>query len=199
VSLPQREALRLRARWVQELSARAAREIGRRLHAAERIGSPDDVAWFTFEDVDTAVTLGVTPRDWTASEPGPPLPAAFRLTPAGDVVAHRPRRKTGAGEGTGASAGHADGVVHHAGDGMPPKGAVLVVTTLDPDLATLLPRLGALVSETGSVLSHLAIMAREYGVPAVVGVTDAMTRFPAGARVSVDGTTGEVKLLDGDA
>ncbi|MDQ4024333.1 MAG: PEP-utilizing enzyme, partial [Actinomycetota bacterium] len=76
------------------------------------------------------------------------------------------------------------------------EGRVLVVATLDPDLATILPRLAGLVSETGSVLSHLAIMAREYGVPAVVGVPDAVARFPAGARISVDGTTGEVKLVE---
>ena len=49
-----------------------------------------------------------------------------------------------------------------------------------------------MVSETGSVLSHLAILAREYGVPTVVGVHDAVERFPVGVLLVVDGTTGEV-------
>jgi rifampicin phosphotransferase len=75
---------------------------------------------------------------------------------------------------------------------------VLVVRTLDPNLATLLPRLGGLVAETGSFLSHLAILAREFGVPTAVGVEDAVSRFPAGATVMVDGTTGEVSLVDED-
>ncbi len=85
----------------------------------------------------------------------------------------------------------------HGGDGPPEPGAVLVVRTLDPDLAPLLPRLGGLVAETGSFLSHLAILAREFGVPTAVGVEGAVTRFPAGADVVVDGTTGEVSLVDG--
>ncbi len=80
-------------------------------------------------------------------------------------------------------------------DGMPEPGAVLVVRTLDPGLAPLLPRLGGLVAETGSFLSHLAILAREFGVPTVVGVADAVSRFPAGSTVLVDGTTGEVSLV----
>jgi pyruvate,water dikinase len=69
------------------------------------------------------------------------------------------------------------------------------VRTLDPGLAAALPGLGGLVSETGSVLSHLAILARELGVPTVVGVADALNRFPAGSVVVVDGTTGDVSLV----
>jgi pyruvate,water dikinase len=69
---------------------------------------------------------------------------------------------------------------------------VLVVRTLDPNLASLLPQLGGLVAETGSVLSHLAILARELGVPTVVGVEGATSRLRPGMRVLVDGTSGEV-------
>jgi pyruvate,water dikinase len=77
---------------------------------------------------------------------------------------------------------------------MPPEGAVLVVTTLDPGLAAALPRLSGLVAETGSPLSHLAILARELGVPTVVGVPDALARYPEGAVLTVDGTSGEVAI-----
>ena len=72
---------------------------------------------------------------------------------------------------------------------------VLVVRTLEPGLAGLLPRAAGLVAETGSVLSHLAILARELGVPTVVGVSDALERFPSGSTVIVDGSTGEVTRL----
>jgi pyruvate,water dikinase len=199
-ALPQREALRLRARWVQELSARAVHELAARLRSNGRLPDAEHVQLLTFAELETAATLGAVPSDVAERQAlaGPSLPAAFRLAADGSVVVYRSRRKTAGGEGTGASAGRAEGVVH-GGDGVPRRGEVLVVSTLDPDLATLLPRLAALVSETGSVLSHLAIMAREYGVPAVVGVPDAVARFPAGSRVSVDGTTGEVKLVEGDA
>ena len=77
------------------------------------------------------------------------------------------------------------------GDG---PGTVLVVHALEPGLAAQLPGRAGLVAETGSVLSHLAILAREMGVATVVGVNDAVTRFPIGAQVLVDGTSGEVTL-----
>jgi pyruvate,water dikinase len=69
---------------------------------------------------------------------------------------------------------------------------VLVVRTLDPTLAARLPGLSGLVSESGSTLSHLAILAREYQVPTVVAVHDALHRFAIGERIVVDGRTGEV-------
>jgi pyruvate,water dikinase len=71
---------------------------------------------------------------------------------------------------------------------------VLVVGNLEPALAGVLPGLAGLVAETGSVLSHLAITARELGVPTVVGVADALGRFPPGTEVVVDGTTGAVEV-----
>ena len=73
-----------------------------------------------------------------------------------------------------------------------PPGSVLVVDHLDPRLAAVIPRLGGLVAETGSPLSHLAILAREYGVAIVVGLAGATSRFNAGDVVTVDGHTGVV-------
>ena len=54
---------------------------------------------------------------------------------------------------------------------------------------------GPLLVERGSVLSHSAIVAREYGLPGVVGCIDATSRIKDGARVRVDGTKGEVEVL----
>ncbi|WP_307826837.1 PEP-utilizing enzyme [Streptomyces pactum] len=73
---------------------------------------------------------------------------------------------------------------------------MLVVPALDPALAPLLPGLAGLVAETGSVLSHLAVLAREYGVPTAVGVPGAVDRFPPGSELSVDGGTGAVERTD---
>jgi rifampicin phosphotransferase len=85
------------------------------------------------------------------------------------------------------------GPVVHGVDPRPPAGAVLVTTTLDPALASVLPGLGGLVAETGSVLSHLAILARELGVPTVVGMAGARELLAEGVMVVVDGTSGEVR------
>jgi pyruvate,water dikinase len=72
---------------------------------------------------------------------------------------------------------------------------VLIVRILAPSLAGTLPSLAGLVSETGSTLSHLAILARELGVPTVVGFEGACERIEEGALVVVDGATGEVAVV----
>jgi pyruvate,water dikinase len=53
---------------------------------------------------------------------------------------------------------------------------------------------GGLVTNTGGVLSHAAVVAREFGLPAVVGTGDATTRIDDGQIVELDGTTGYVRL-----
>ena len=64
-----------------------------------------------------------------------------------------------------------------------------------PYFKVVLPLLGAIVTDRGGQLSHAAIVAREYGIPGIVGTRDATRVIPDGARVRVDGTTGEVRLL----
>jgi phosphohistidine swiveling domain-containing protein len=197
-ALPAREALRLRTRWVQELSALAAVEAGVRLVRAGILADPLLVRRLRLEELAAALAGGRLP-DGLAERPlaaGPPLPAAFRLAADGRVVPLRQPRNMPPGGGQGVGGGRGVGVVHHGGSGSPPAGAVLVVGTLDPHLAGWLPGLGGLVAETGSPLSHLAILARELNVPTVVAVAGALERFPPGSRVLVDGTLGEVARLD---
>jgi rifampicin phosphotransferase len=102
-------------------------------------------------------------------------------------------------QGAGASAGIAEGIARvvtgpedfsrvEAGD-------VLVTATTTPAWTPLFPSLGALVTETGGVLSHAAVVAREYRLPAVVGAAGATHAIADGVRVRVDGTTGTVTLL----
>ena len=59
----------------------------------------------------------------------------------------------------------------------------------------LLPLLGAIVTDSGGLLSHSAIVAREYGIPGVVGTREATEVIGEGARVRVDGDSGEVTVL----
>ena len=101
--------------------------------------------------------------------------------------------------GMGASAGSAEGtarVVHGTEDfERVERGDVLVCTTTTPAWTPLFGAIGGLVTDTGGILSHAAVVAREYGVPTVVGAEVATRLIPDGARVSVDGETGEVRIL----
>ena len=73
---------------------------------------------------------------------------------------------------------------------------ILVAAQTDPGWAPLFPLARGLVLERGGMLSHGAIIAREYGIPAVVGVADATRRIGQGQRICVDGDRGEVRIID---
>ena len=74
-------------------------------------------------------------------------------------------------------------------------GDVLVCHTTDPAWASLMFLAGALVVDVGGPMSHAAIVARELGVPCVVGTGDGTARLRDGDRVRVDGTAGVVTEL----
>jgi pyruvate,water dikinase len=75
------------------------------------------------------------------------------------------------------------------------QGDVLVTESTTEAFNILLPLLGAIVTDSGGLLSHSAIVAREYGIPGVVGTREATSRIADGARVRVDGDAGEVAIL----
>jgi pyruvate,water dikinase len=103
-------------------------------------------------------------------------------------------------QGSGASPGQAQGTARIVrgtpGFSRIQPGDVLVAATTTPAWTPLFPSLAALVTETGGILSHAAIVAREYGIPAVVAATGATDFVPDGARIRVDGTRGSVELID---
>jgi len=76
------------------------------------------------------------------------------------------------------------------------QGDVLVTRTTGPSFNVVLPLLGAIVTDRGGQLSHAAIVAREYGIPGVVGTREATTMFADGVRVRVNGDTGVVELVE---
>ena len=187
-----REALRLRVRWVQELMARAAWELGRRMVDVGLLRRHDDVRHLHLDELVAVVHRRVSFVHTAAEPAGRSLPARFRLDDDGRPWAVHDGSRVGA-DAIGAGGGTATAAVHvHTRDGDVPPGSVLVVSHLDPRLAPVIPRLAGLVAETGSPLSHLAILAREHGVATVVGFADAMSRFQAGELVTVDGHGGTV-------
>jgi pyruvate,water dikinase len=75
------------------------------------------------------------------------------------------------------------------------QGEILVTTSTSPTFNVVLPLVSAIVTERGGALSHAAIVAREYGIPAVVGCNGATTAIRTGARLRVDGDTGDVWII----
>ncbi|HSO15866.1 MAG TPA: PEP-utilizing enzyme, partial [Arthrobacter sp.] len=102
---------------------------------------------------------------------------------------------SGALTGTPASAGTATGrvrvILDPVGAHLEP-GDILVAPSTDPGWTPLFMTAGALVMEMGGIISHGAVVAREYGIPAVVGVPDATTRLHTGQTVTVDGAAGTI-------
>jgi pyruvate,water dikinase len=74
-------------------------------------------------------------------------------------------------------------------------GDILVTKVAGPALSHILPRVAGVVAELGGSTSHLASLARERGIPMVLGVLDATRRIPDGAQVAVDGVAGIVRWL----
>jgi phosphohistidine swiveling domain-containing protein len=137
------------------------------------------------------------PAPWLGDPPDPdaavpPMVAKFYGVPGsaewdGEVL-----------QGTPASGGRAVGtarVIADAADfGRLEAGDVLVCATTTPAWTPLFASAAALVTDTGGILSHAAIVAREYGLPAVVGCDVATSAIQDGARVEVDGDAGRVRV-----
>lgn len=81
------------------------------------------------------------------------------------------------------------------GDQLQP-GEILVAVTTNVGWTTLFPRAAAIVTDVGAPLSHAAIVARELGIPAVVGCGNATMRLKSGDRVRVDGGRGIIEILE---
>jgi rifampicin phosphotransferase len=190
-----REALRLRVRWVQEVAGRAAWKLGERLTFTGDLTQPELIRHMTLEHLEAVATKRAVVVPALVSththDFGAPLPAWFQLSDLGRPIRAQCAKEVGGGTGAGGGSGSGP-VTFDAED--PPTGSVLVTTTLSPGLGPLLPRLKGIVAETGSVLSHLAILAREARVPTIVGYAGATDDLPEGAVVLVDGDTGRVTI-----
>jgi pyruvate,water dikinase len=97
------------------------------------------------------------------------------------------------------SAGLAEGIARVVQDvsgfGKLKQGDILVTRSTTAAFNVVLPLLAGIVTDRGGTLSHSAIVAREYGIPAVVGSREATRLIPDGARIRVDGTLGEAVIL----
>ncbi|MCM2255786.1 MAG: PEP-utilizing enzyme [Vicinamibacteria bacterium] len=184
--------------------------LGEELHAGGVLRDPHDVFHLTVDEVlgcveGTGVTRGLAAlvalrqdeyRAFATREVGDRietsgLPRRAPTPAAGAAVEPR-----GALCGIGCSTGVGSGVARIVADPRTARvapGEVLVARSTDPGWVFLMMQAGGLVAERGSLLSHTAILGRELGIPTVVGVADACARIPEGARLTLDGRSGEVR------
>ena len=111
-----------------------------------------------------------------------------------EIWLQRPRL-SGHPSGIGWSTGRARVVNCECELGRVARGDVLVTTVAGPALGQMLGYVSAVVAELGGSTSHLASLARERGVPAVLGVHEATRRIPDGSTVAVDGVAGIVRWV----
>ncbi|MFF3736580.1 rifamycin-inactivating phosphotransferase [Streptomyces sp. NPDC002566] len=125
------------------------------------------------------------------------------LTSDGEAVTGSYRRDdvpAGALTGVAVSAGTVEGrarVVLDMADAYLEAGDILVTPFTDPSWSPLFVGIAGLVTEVGGLMTHGAVIAREYGLPAVVGVDGATRRIRDGQRIRVHGTDGYVEILSG--
>ena len=204
------------------------RELGRRFVEGGLIEQPDDVYWLNQEQVERAaarVDRGEALDDLSAAVPQRKAiwRAARRATPPlalpvmkflGIDIAELKSGKGRRGKGNANQGVVLKGVAASPGQVTAPvcvlngpedfakmkTGDVLVAPLTTPAWTPLFARAAAIVTDVGGPLSHGSIVAREYGIPAVLGTGVATKRLRSGQIVTVDGSTGVVTLaLDGDA
>ena len=104
----------------------------------------------------------------------------------------------GALVGNPVSAGVVEGTVHVIHDPHTETlspGDILVAPFTDPGWTPLFINAGGLITEVGGAMTHGSVVAREYGIPAIVGVSDATKTLHTGQRVRVDGNRGVIEIL----
>jgi phosphohistidine swiveling domain-containing protein len=188
-----------------DVARASARRLGLHLVDAGVIAEPGDVFHLTWEEANNPPTddlTGVVAERRARHEER----QALRLPDAWDGVPEPirvVRATVAAGEGTrlsgvAASSGIVEGrarVVRDPGATELDDGDILVCEATDPGWVSLFLVAGGVVTDLGGMLSHGAIVAREMGLPAVVGTTGATATILDGQRIRVDGTAGVVEVL----
>jgi pyruvate,water dikinase len=211
-----RENLRLERTRIFGLARRVFLAIGTQMYALGKLDDARDVFFLTVPEVLGAIEGFALDRDLAslvalrkqqfeadAKLPDPPERIAMRGAMAGydarkAPLAERPTTIDLVLQGTGCSAGKVVArarVVHDPSSERIVAGEVLVARHTDPGWIALFTNASAIVVERGSLLSHSAIVARELGIPCVVGLKGAMTRIVTGEMIEVDGASGQVRKL----
>jgi pyruvate,water dikinase len=165
------------------------------LEIARRRDLGDDIFFMTFQEI--------FKDDRSNIERNRAIYESYRNFKApNEIGAHysyQPKKSHGALRGIGASPGSAQGVARVALSveeaARVERGEILVCPFTDPGWTPILDRVAAVVTETGGLLSHAAVICREYGIPAVLGVPHATEAIRDGELIVVSGTEGRVERI----
>jgi phosphohistidine swiveling domain-containing protein len=213
-----RERARLKQALLYSRLRRIALAIGARLAAEGRLPAPDDVFLLTAQEIDDLISgaamfphhvgaLVEARRAWFADVTAATPPDSLRLAegayfvPAAtgrpadeDIVTADAALLRGLGVCGGRATARAAVLTDVTETHRLRQGDVLVTRQTDPGWGAVFPLISGLVMERGGMLSHGAIIAREFGIPSVVGVPRATERIRHGTEVHVDGDRGVVRL-----
>jgi phosphoenolpyruvate synthase/pyruvate phosphate dikinase len=177
-----------------------------RLVQADVIHEKEDIYYLTFEELHEAVRTNeldyqIISRRKDEYESYENLTPPRVITSDGEIVAGEYKREhlpaeaiVGLPVSSGVIEGHAR-VILNLEDAVLEGGDILVTSFTDPSWTPLFVSIKGLVTEVGGLMTHGAVIAREYGLPAVVGVENATKLIRDGQRIRVHGTEGYVEIL----
>jgi len=195
--------------------------IGKKLAQAGLIDDPEDVMYLRYNELRLLMTNAsavdaralvsqrrderedayhIRPREWagTATETALAFPYNS-LWGFPEKFYREPPKTTGEIKGLAASPGVVDGTARHVSSieefNQVKEGEILVCRMTNPAWVVLFTKIVGLVTDAGGVTSHPAVVSREFGIPAVVGTSNATERIKTGDRVRVNGSTGVVEVL----
>ncbi|MCL6479279.1 MAG: phosphoenolpyruvate synthase [Peptococcaceae bacterium] len=176
------------------------------LVAAGILDHPEDVFWLSLQEIKEVtetrrVDRNLIIRRKEKFQHDEKLSPPRAITSEGEIITAKPgaRVPPGALAGSPVSAGVVEGrarVILKLEEAKMDKGDILVAPYTDPAWTPLFPLAAGLVTEVGGLMTHGAVVAREYGIPAVVGVDNATRKIPDGRKIRVDGTRGFVEILE---
>ncbi len=209
-----RERARMRQALLYSRCRGIALAIGRRLVERGDFDHADDVFFLTYQEIDEFLSGSamfpqhvrdlVRLRRRANAEVSAEKPPDVLALPVGayftagrtESPSHAEQAMTGVGACGGQVRGRAAVLEDVTDCSRLAAGDVLVTRQTDPGWGLAFPLIGGLVLERGGMLSHGAILAREYGIPTVVGVREAARRIQSGQILHVDGDRGVVHLVD---
>jgi len=175
------------------------------LEAEGVLAAPEDIFWLSLPEIARTVETKRLDRALLAErrekyDRDAKLTPPRAMTSEGEIVTGKPRADAppGALAGSAVSAGVVEGrarVILSLEEAQLKKGDILVTPYTDPGWTPLFPLAAGLVTEVGGLMTHGAVVAREYGIPAVVGVDGATGIIKDGQHIRVDGTRGIVEIL----
>lgn len=190
------------------LIRQTALELGRKLSDERVLGRPDDVFFLDFSDLIGLAAGGDSARRRDQVEYNRRLRRSFRhfakpdiIFPSSTPVLQPVPKGQAAFQGIGVCPGLARGralVIPNLDGEKPPglaAGSILVTDYINPSHIPFFSGLKAIVTANGGLLSHAAIMCREFGIPAVFGVPNLLPGLETGRMLEVDGSSGQVKYL----